>query len=78
MSMLKERRSALIHDSKQTSNTFIFAKLQISSNKYKSILEEETDVDVEGSVAVLLVEATCVLKRNDEVLVHDETKACTS
>ena len=40
-------------------------------------LEEETSVDVERSLSVLLVEATCVFERYDEVLVHDESESTT-
>ena len=42
------------------------------------LLEEEADVYVEGSVTILLVEATCILECHDEVLVHDEAKTSTS
>ena len=40
-------------------------------------LEQESDVDVESSVTVLLVEAACVLECYDEVLVHYEPETCS-
>ena len=71
-------KSALIYDSKLTSNSFISAKLRNSAKNNKSnFLEKETDVDVEGSVTILLVEAAGVLECHDEVLIHDEAKTCT-
>ena len=42
-----------------------------------SILEEETGVDVECTVTVLLVEAAGIFECHDEVLVHDETQTCS-
>ena len=41
------------------------------------VLEQESCVDVECTVSVLLVEAACVLERYDEVLVHDEAETST-
>ena len=40
-------------------------------------LEQESNVDVECSVTVLLVEAACIFECYDEVLVHDEAKTST-
>ena len=39
-------------------------------------LEEETGVDVECTISVLLIETTCIFECNDEILVHDEAKTC--
>ena len=47
-----------------------------SVNLYSLMLEQESGVDVECAVSVLLVEAACILERHDEVLVHDEAEAC--
>ncbi len=41
------------------------------------VLEQESGIDIECSVSVLLVEAACILERYDEVLVHDEAQTCT-
>jgi hypothetical protein len=68
----------LIHDSKQTPNSFISAKLRNSAKNNKSnFLEKEADVDVERSVSILFVEAACILECHDEILVHDEAQTCT-
>ena len=40
-------------------------------------LEQESGIDVECAVSVLLVEAASVLECYDEVLVHDEAETCT-
>ena len=40
-------------------------------------LEQESGVDIECAVSVLLVEAACIFERHDEVLVHDEAETCT-
>ena len=37
-------------------------------------LEEETGVDVECTVTILLIEAAGIFECHDEVLVHDETQ----
>ena len=39
--------------------------------------EEESDIDIECTVAILLVETTCILKRDNEVFVHDKTESGT-
>lgn len=40
-------------------------------------LEEESDVDVEGAVSILLVEAAGIFEGYNEVFIHDEPQSCT-
>ena len=55
---------------------FLWCK-QLGIEVGNCLLEQETDVDVECAVSILLVEAACILECHDEVLIHDETQTST-
>lgn len=55
-----------------------FTRNVLICRTFAASLKEESSVEIECKSSILFVEALCSLECYDEVLVHDETQACTS